>query len=81
MLDVALDEPAVTAVTTWGLSDRYTYENADRAFRRDDGLASRPLPYDSALRPKPMRDALARALAAAPDRSAAPPAGAPQHAL
>ena len=76
VLDVALDERAVAAVTTWGLADRYTYENTDRAFARDDGLPSRPLPFDADLRAKPMRDAIARAFAGAPDRRApvsAPP--------
>ncbi len=67
-LDVALDEPAVRTVITWGLSDRYTYMNRDPHTRREDGLASRPLPYDAELRPKPMREALAAALAGAPAR-------------
>ncbi len=71
VLDVALDEPAITTVMTWGLSDRYSYQNDDPAFARLDGLPARPLPFDADLRPTPMRDAIARALAAAPPRRAA----------
>ncbi len=70
VLDVALAETAVRAVTTWGLSDRYSYANTDPRFAREDGRPGRPLPYDAALRPKPMRDAVARALAGAPPRPA-----------
>lgn len=68
VLDVALNERAVRMVTSWGLSDRYTYQNEDPATRRSDGLRSRGLPYDEQLRPKPMWQALADAFAHAPDR-------------
>ena len=67
-LDVALDEPAVRAVLVWGLSSRYTYQTHDPAVRRSDGLEPRGLAYDSALRPTPLRAALAQSLAAAPAR-------------
>jgi endo-1,4-beta-xylanase len=69
-LDIVLDEPAVRTVITWGLSDGATWMLRDRAGQRADGLPPRPLPYDSALRPKPMRGALAAAFAAAPHRPA-----------
>ena len=69
VLDVALDEPAVTTVVTWGLSDRHTYQNTDPQFARPDGLKPRALPYDDALRPTAIRDAIAGALAAAPPRA------------
>ncbi len=72
-LDVALDETALRTVITWGLSDRHTYMNRDPETRRADGLASRCLPYDDALAPKPLRQAIATALAHAPARRDRPP--------
>lgn len=60
-LEVALDEPAVRAVITFGLSDRYTWLQED--YPREDGKARRPLPYtDDGLKPKPARKALATAM-------------------
>lgn len=67
-LDIVLDEPAVRAVVTWGLSARYTYMNSDGEVRRADGLEPRGMLYDAALRPTPMRAAVMRALLAAPKR-------------
>ncbi len=61
-LDLVLDEPASRAVITWGLSDRHSDLGGAPATRRTDGLPSRGLPYDAGLAPKPMRDAIARAL-------------------
>jgi endo-1,4-beta-xylanase len=66
-LDVALAEPAVAAVMTFGLSDRYTWLQED--YPREDGVARRPLPYDEELRPKPAYDALAGALGGAGTQS------------
>ncbi len=65
-LDLVLDEPAARAVITWGLSDRHSDLSTSATTRRADGLASRGLPYDDALAPKPMRDAIARAFRHAP---------------
>lgn len=62
VLDTALDEPAVTTIVTWGLTDRYSYQLADPAFRRPDGLPNRGLPWDAALRPTPIHDAIAAAI-------------------
>ena len=59
-LDVALDEPAVATVMTFGLSDRYTWLEED--FPRDDGMRRRPLPFDEELRPKPPYHALKTSL-------------------
>lgn len=67
-LDVALDEPSVRAVLTFGLTDRYTWLEEDRP--RHDGHRRRPLPFDRHLRAKPPYDAIARALRHAPTRSA-----------
>jgi endo-1,4-beta-xylanase len=65
-LDVALDEPAVASLVTFGLSDRYTWLQED--YPRDDKAPRRPLPFDEKLRPKPAYDVLHRALANAPPR-------------
>ncbi|HTZ71587.1 MAG TPA: endo-1,4-beta-xylanase [Acetobacteraceae bacterium] len=69
-LDLVLDEPAVKVLITWGLADNTSWMSRDPAARRADGLAPRPLPYDARLRAKPMRNAIAAALRAAPCRSA-----------
>jgi len=59
-LDVALAEPALTGVLTFGLADRYSWLEED--FPRADGRPRRPLPFDRRLRPKPAYDALHAAL-------------------
>jgi endo-1,4-beta-xylanase len=65
-LDAALSEPAVGALMTFGLSDRYTWLQED--YPRDDGAPRRPLPFDEDLRPKPAYDALVTSLEGAPRR-------------
>ncbi len=71
-LDAVLVEPAVKMIVTWGLSDRYSWivrkETNPMRWRRD-GLASRPLPFDADLRPKPAFAAFAEAFVKAPARS------------
>ena len=71
-LDAALDEPAVKMVVTWGLSDRHSWivrrETYQTKWRADDA-SSRPLPFDADLEAKPAFDAIAGALAHAPQRS------------
>lgn len=68
-LDVTLDEKAVSMVMCWGLSDRFSWHDEDPDFRRADGRPARPLPYDASFHPKPMYQAVAAALAAAPVRN------------
>lgn len=65
-LSVVLDEPAVIAVMTWGLSDRYTW--ISKFFPRADNLPVRSLPLDINLNRKPAWNAIARAFEQAPSR-------------
>jgi endo-1,4-beta-xylanase len=65
-LEVALDEPAVVSLITFGLSDRYTWLEED--FPRDDGVPRRPLLYDEDLKPKLAYEAVATSLQNAPAR-------------
>jgi endo-1,4-beta-xylanase len=72
-LDAALDEPAVKMVVTWGLSDRHSWIVRRETYQtkwRTDNSASRPLPFDADLEAKPAFDAIAGALAHAPQREA-----------
>ena len=61
-LDLVLSDPAVRAVLTWGITDRYTWLNHEDS--RTDGQPERPLPFDSDYHAKPafftMRDAFDR---------------------
>jgi len=65
-LSVVLQEPAVIAVLTWGLSDRYTWLAQDKP--RADRAPVRPLPLDVQLRRKLAWNAIARAFDKAPKR-------------
>jgi endo-1,4-beta-xylanase len=65
-LEIALDEPAVGSVMTFGLTDRYTWLQED--YPREDGAPRRPLPFDEDLQPKPALDAILGAFDAAPTR-------------
>jgi endo-1,4-beta-xylanase len=72
-LDAALDEPAVKMVVTWGLSDRHSWivrQETYQAKWRTDDAASRPLPFDADLQPKPACEAMAQAFTHAPQRPA-----------
>ena len=57
-LDTILTEPVVEGITSWGLSDRYTWMNGGEArFQRKDGTDQRPLLYDADLAAKPAQAA------------------------
>ena len=49
-LRLTLANPAVTALLTWGLADKYTWLNGEGS--RPDKLPERALPFDADLRPK-----------------------------
>ena len=65
-LSVVLDEPAVTTVVNWGLSDRYTWLSGFAP--RGDGAEVRPLLRDRQYKLKPAWNAVARAIKEAPKR-------------
>ncbi|MBU8537465.1 endo-1,4-beta-xylanase [Falsiroseomonas tokyonensis] len=70
-LDATLAEPAVRSVVTWGLTDRHSWIRRGLLpeHRRRDTAQPRPLPFDDGMRRKPMWQAIAAALDAAPTRS------------
>jgi endo-1,4-beta-xylanase len=74
-LDITLDFREVNAVLVWGLADNHTWLQGRTP--RTDGLRKRPTPYDNAYQPKPLRDAMAAAFRAAPDRKSKKVAGIP----
>ncbi len=65
-LKVVLEQPAVIAILTWGLSDKYTWLNEFQP--RNDGAPVRPLPLDINGERKLAWNAIARAFDAAPSR-------------
>ncbi|UIJ47200.1 endo-1,4-beta-xylanase [Sphingomonas cannabina] len=72
-LDIMFSYPQLREMLVWGLSDRYSWlEGFDP---RADKLPKRGLPYDREFRAKPLRSAIARALAGAPRREPLRPAG------
>jgi endo-1,4-beta-xylanase len=65
-LSVVLDEPAVTTIINWGLSDHYTW--LSEFHPRADRAPVRPLPLDSQMQRKLAWNAMARAFDKAPKR-------------
>ncbi|MBI1920741.1 MAG: endo-1,4-beta-xylanase [Geobacter sp.] len=65
-LAAVLDEPAVIAVLTWGLSDKYSWLAKYRS--RDDKAPVRPLPLDEKFQRKLSWNAMARIFDMAPRR-------------
>lgn len=60
-LKLMLAEPSVSAILTWGITDRSTWLNSQK-MRRRDGRPQRPLPFDADFHPKAaffaLRDAI-----------------------
>lgn len=65
-LDILLSYRQTRYVMAWGLTDHYSW--LQHTSPRPDGLPKRPLPYDDKFQPKPLRDAIVQAIAAAPPR-------------
>lgn len=65
-LDITLSYPQLRDVLCWGLADPYSWMQT--WWPREDKLMKRSTPYDAELRPKPLREAIAAALRAAPAR-------------
>ena len=68
-LDVTLSYPGLRDILVWGMSDNISWLQTWDEAPRTDGLPMRPCPYDARLRAKPMRRAIADAIAAAPARA------------
>jgi endo-1,4-beta-xylanase len=66
-LGLMLSYPELKQVLAWGLSDQHSW--LQTWWTRPDRKPKRPTPYDVAYRPKPMRDAIAAAFRAAPERT------------
>jgi endo-1,4-beta-xylanase len=66
-LNLTLANPAVIALLTWGITDKYTWLNHEGA--RKDGQPERCLPFDADMKPTPAFDAELNALRHAPRRS------------
>ncbi|QDX26634.1 glycosyl hydrolase [Sphingomonas suaedae] len=62
-MELMLSYPQLRDVLAWGMVDKYSWLQGFSP--RKDGLPLRCCPYDSAFRPKPMRDELIRLFAAA----------------
>jgi endo-1,4-beta-xylanase len=74
-LDVTLDFRQVNAMLVWGLADNFSWLQGRTP--RQDGLPKRPTPYDNQYQRKPLREAIAAAFRAAPDRRPPNVAGVP----
>ncbi|MCR5878621.1 endo-1,4-beta-xylanase [Phenylobacterium sp. J367] len=66
-LGIMLDYPETKQVLMWGLADHHSWLQG--WWPRPDGIAKRPTLYDAALKAKPMREAVAEAFRAAPERT------------
>ncbi len=49
-LKMVVSDPAVIAVLTWGITDKYTWLNGEDS--RKDGVPERPLPFDAEMKAK-----------------------------
>jgi endo-1,4-beta-xylanase len=69
-LDLTLSYTRCRDFLLWGMADHVSWLQHGEQTKRDDGLAQRCTPYDSELRAKPLRGAIAQALRAMPQRAA-----------
>jgi endo-1,4-beta-xylanase len=68
VVSAAVQQPAVVAMLTWELADKYSWlrdRNLSPRYRRTDGAPQRPLPYDDRLQKKPCWSTMAHTLASA----------------
>jgi endo-1,4-beta-xylanase len=65
-LDLMLSYPQLDQVLCWGMVDKFSW--LQQFSKRTDKTPQRSTPYDDDYRPKPLRQALAAAFAAAPGR-------------
>ena len=63
VVTAALKEPKVEGIITWQLSDNASWLLAEPKLWGSRAQPPRPLPFDTALKPKPAYHALAKALA------------------
>lgn len=68
-LDVCLSQPSLRDILVWGMADNISWLQTWDEAPRKDGQPMRPCPYDAQLRAKPMRQAIAEAINAAPARA------------
>jgi len=66
-LDFMLSYKQLDQVLCWGMVDKFSWLQSFS--KRSDKTPQRPTPYDDDYRPKPLRDAIAAAFEAAPNRS------------
>jgi len=69
-LELTLSYPNCRDFLLWGLSDNVSWLQEWKDAKRPDGLPQRPTPYDSRLRAKPMRAAIADVMRNIPMRKA-----------
>jgi len=67
-LDLTLSYPRCRDFLLWGMADHVSWLQQWDDARRADGLPQRCTPYDSDLRPKPLRETIAHALKIMPPR-------------
>jgi endo-1,4-beta-xylanase len=67
-LAMMVSYPELKHILAWGMADKYSW--LQTWWPRPDKLEKRGTPYDSNLRPKPMREAIAAVLRDAPARAA-----------
>jgi endo-1,4-beta-xylanase len=69
-LELTLSYPGCRDFLLWGLSDNVSWLQEWSDAKRKDGLPQRSTPYDSRLRPKPMRETIAQVMRTMPMRRA-----------